>query len=468
MKYILTRILLIVPTMLFVSVIAFFLSRMVPGDQADALQILQGINPEIAETDDSEYRKAYVNLNLDKPTFYCSILPNFYPENLNGITNKSRRSEVKSLLRKKYPYDEIAQYLDAKSEFIKEMSGFKYSSDSVSFEVNSEFTNKLNIFLAKVRFTADPDDIAAIMKEAPSSGITLYSESISRFKSKIKTFKTKRITYHYPVFHLHGLNNQYQIWLSKLIRFDFGVSMKDGRAAFDRISGAMKWTLTLVTLNLVFTLLIALPIGVYRGMYPTGKFDRWMSILSLAFYSMPVFWLASMLIIFFATSDYNMKIFSGIGNWYVTGEMSYFKTLSQYSGQLVLPVLCLVLNDIAFLSKLVRVNFQKENSRLFAFFARAKGLSRQGSAYRHVLPNAFIPLITVLAGGIPASMAGALVVEVIFNIPGMGRLMHDSIFSADWNVVFGILVILSFLTALFLLAGDILYAALNPKIKLSD
>lgn len=97
--------------------------------------------------------------------------------------------------------------------------------------------------------------------------------------------------------------------------------------------------------------------------------------------------------------------------------------------------------------------------------AKAKGHSNIQVLIKHILPNVWIPLITVIGGKIPAGLSGALLIEVIFNIPGMGRLMYDSIFSTDWNVVFGILVVVSLFTTVFMLLTDILYTWVNPKIS---
>jgi len=134
---------------------------------------------------------------------------------------------------------------------------------------------------------------------------------------------------------------------------------------------------------------------------------------------------------------------------------------------LVLPIICLVANDIAYLSRLTRNNIIFQQMKGFVTMAKAKGLDDRKILTRHILPNALIPIITIIAGSIPAGLSGSLIIEVIFNIPGMGRLMFDSIYSSDWNVVFGILIIISIFTIIFLLLADLLYGWLNPKIKLA-
>ena len=184
-------------------------------------------------------------------------------------------------------------------------------------------------------------------------------------------------------------------------------------------------------------------------------------------YAIPVFWLASLLIIYFTSDRYGawMNIFPSPGLWYIPEGQSMWTTFSMYGSQLILPIICMVANDIALLSTMVRNNVAAEKSKLYVLMAYAKGLSQQQVLTKHILPNVLLPLITIAGSRLAAGLAGALIIEVIFNIPGMGRLMYDSIFAADWNVVFGILVVLSLLTILILLITDVLYAIADPRIK---
>lgn len=160
-----------------------------------------------------------------------------------------------------------------------------------------------------------------------------------------------------------------------------------------------------------------------------------------------------------------MDIFPAPGNWYIPDGQSFVTTISQYSGQLILPVICLAANDIAQVSRVIRNNVVQQKKALYAKFARSKGLTGINTMFRHILPNVLIPMVTLIGGRIPAGLSGALIIEVIFNIPGMGRLMMDSINSYDWNVVFGILIVISFFTILFMILTDILYQIVNPKMK---
>ena len=132
---------------------------------------------------------------------------------------------------------------------------------------------------------------------------------------------------------------------------------------------------------------------------------------------------------------------------------------------MVLPIICMVANDIAQISTIIRNNTAEQKSKTYILMARAKGLTDRSILSKHILPNILLPLITIAGGRLASGLSGALIIEVIFNIPGMGRLMYDSILGSDWNVVFGILIVLSVVTILFLTITDILYAWANPKIQ---
>jgi peptide/nickel transport system permease protein len=469
MKYVLLRLILVLPTVLIVCVIAFFMSRAVPGDQADAVLQLRGVNPEFSQGDNPEYSNVYISEKLHMPLFYFSVLPDFYPENIRSVTNKYRRNTTIVLLHQKYPFRSIQQFLDERDSFVKLMSVQLNSHDNKSKEsgyvLNVDSLNQALYILSGMQFAEKPDDITEALKQLEGlMSITLTQQSIA-LKDAVQNMNQTKRKYYYPKLYWHGTQSQFHQWISGMLKLEMGVSMRDGQPVWNKIVAAMKWTLTLLLLNLFFTLTISVPVGIYSGRFPGTLFDKWTGITSIALYSIPVFWLASMLIIFFTTSDYGMKIFDISGIYNFDGSTDFLSALVRNADHLILPVICLVLNDIAYLSRLVRSGFLREKTNLYGHYARTKGLAERDVAYKHIFPNTLIPLVTIIAGSIPSALAGTLVVEVIFNIPGMGRLMHSSIFSADWNVVFAVLVVISIVTALILLLADLMYARLNPKIK---
>lgn len=459
--YVIKKVMLIIPTVIMVMVLAFFLSKLVPGDGAESLMSLQGVLPQNSNAS-QVYQKNYVQLNLDKPNFYFSIQPDFYPNNLNEILSPSKRMEIKSFLEKKYECQQILQYLNHRDDYVFALPNILLDS-TLSKISKSQIESSRNLL-----FISSIADISLVLDSLAVLPILATKPSFQALQASFDSLKNAKRKNYLPKVIWHGTNNQFHLWVSGLMVGDWGISIKDGRKVLDKIGPAISWTLLLLLLNLIITVLIAIPTGVISGYKVGGYFDKVSNVFWLGLYSMPVFWLASMLIIYFTSEAYGswLDIFPPPGSWIVHDDMGFWEQVHLFSAQLVLPVICLVANDIAYLSRLTRNNILFHKWKGFVTMAKAKGLNERKILIRHILPNALIPIVTIIAGNIPAGLSGSLIIEVIFNIPGMGRLMYDSIYSADWNVVFGILIIISFCTIIFLLLADIIYGWLNPKIKL--
>jgi len=455
-KYIAGRMFLVLPTIIVVMILAFLLSKVVPGDPAVAVLQLQGVNLD-NKNYTIEYERQYNFLGLDKPLFYISILPNHYHTNIQAITDANKRYHTEQLLSQKFPFYSIEEYIIARDSFI-----FWAQKDTVY-----KYIDVQNI-VSKLQFETEileiQNIISNIINPSDIQGKALYSD----LQTAYYDMKSSRIKFYVPSIIWHGLDNQFHKKCKQYVQGDFGISIKDGRLASEKIGSALQWTILLVLLNNFVTFLISLPAGLYAGYRQDGYFDIVSNFFWILLYSMPVFWLASMLIIYFTSNRYGawMHIFPTPGNWFISPGQTFIQTFSNYASQMILPIVCLAANDIAQLSRIMRNNVISQKARMYVTFARAKGLGESKILFKHILPNVLIPLITVIGARLPAGISGALIVEVIFNIPGMGRLMYESIFSQDWNVVFGILVVISFVTIVFILLTDILYTVVNPKTKL--
>ncbi len=460
--YVIKKVMLIVPTVIMVMVLAFFLSKLVPGDAAESLITLQGVLPQSSNAN-QVYQNNYIQLHLDKPDFYVSIQPDFYPENLNEVLSPTKRKEIKTFLQQKYGFEQVLQYFKDRDAFVNKLPEILLDT-TVSFQHRSKLASSRSLL-----FISSIDEIGNVLDSLSTLPRLLLQYEYQALNTSFDNLKNEKKVSYFPKIIWHGTNNQFHLWVSGLFTGNWGISIKDGRSVLDKIASAISWTLLLLLLNLIITILIAIPTGVLSGFKVGGYFDKVSNVFWLILYSMPVFWLASMLIIYFTSDAYGswMDIFPPPGSWVIHEDMGFLEKAGHFSSQLVLPVICLVANDIAYLSRLTRNNIIFQKMKGFVMMAKAKGLDDRKVLLRHILPNAMIPIVTIIAGSIPAGLSGSLIIEVIFNIPGMGRLMYDSIYSADWNVVFGILIIISFCTIIFLLLADLLYGWLNPKIKLS-
>jgi len=183
-------------------------------------------------------------------------------------------------------------------------------------------------------------------------------------------------------------------------------------------------------------------------------------------FSIPLFWIATLLVIYFTTDTYAlwMNIFPSVGIDIYPGESTFYQIIKN-ARNFILPVLCLSLPAITYIARLVRRSILDQLSQPYIMTAASKGLTEKQILRRHAFPNAMLPLVTIFVESIPSVLGGSVLMEVIFNLPGIGRLLYDSIGVGDWNVVFGITMIIALVTTLSYLLGDILYGFVNPKIR---
>jgi peptide/nickel transport system permease protein len=428
--YIVKRILTAVPTFWLVLMVSFGLSKCHSTDPALEMCRLEGINPGSSVEADS-YAKYYKDLYLDKPAFYFSLVPNYYHPNPNEIIDVQVRSQLISM----------------QNEGVDGLSALKYINVRDSLIGNGDFLAK------ELQFTTSIADIQKfIFKHS--------DHTISKLGS---TLKPK--THFYPKFLWHGTDNQAHIWLASFLGGDMGISIRNGLPVSSRISSAIKWTILLMVLHIVISTVLSISVGMICANYKDRWQDNFLQNVALLFYSVPTFWLASMLLMYFTSDRYGMNLFSPPGNWVIEEDISFIRQVLSQGNQLLLPVLCLVINDIAFFSKIVRSRILDESKKLYVIMAKARGLSAGTILSKYIMPNTLITLITSILSMIPAGISGSLLIEVIFNIPGMGRLMYESIQIGDWSVVYGVVSIIGSVTIVSIIIGDIIYGLINPIIS---
>jgi peptide/nickel transport system permease protein len=265
----------------------------------------------------------------------------------------------------------------------------------------------------------------------------------------------------------------YGDWVSRLVRLDLGRSFKDGRPVMEKVGEALPITLKLNVTAILLTYLLSIPIGVLAAARRGKFFDQASSLALFVLYSMPSFWVATMLIIivgspagFFAKTFEFTLPFVNIHSENAA-RMPYLQYLKDHFLHLILPVIALTYGSFAFLSQLVRTGMLEVLGLDFVRTARAKGLAERTVVAKHALRNSLIPVTTVLGNILPALIGGSVVVEYIFSIPGMGWLGFDAILQRDYPVVMAITTLAAILTMLGILLSDILYCIVDPRIKLS-
>ena len=269
---------------------------------------------------------------------------------------------------------------------------------------------------------------------------------------------------------LYGLDKplpvQYILWVKRIFTMDFGFSYKDHRKVWEKISERLPITIQLNIISIFLVYLIAIPCGIYSSTHEGSFADKILTLGFFFLYSLPNFWVAMLLIMLFGGGDF-WDIFPVYGISSIGSEtMSLLPWLLDRMWHLALPVVCLTYGGLAYLSRLTRAGMLEVIREDYVRTARAKGLSERVVIFKHAFRNALLPLITLFAFLLPSMFGGSVIIESIFSVPGMGQLGFEAVLSRDFPVIMAITAISAFLTLIGLLISDILYAALDPRIKL--
>ncbi len=229
--------------------------------------------------------------------------------------------------------------------------------------------------------------------------------------------------------------------------FDLGTSYQSKRAVRDELLSRFPTTLKLGLIGVLITAILGIPIGVVSATHQYSAMDYAVTVLSLFFASMPNFWMALMMMILFSLK---LKWFPASG-------------LADWKGW-VLPALALGLSPIASVTRQTRSSMLEVIHQDYIRTAKAKGLSDRAVLYRHALKNALIPVVTVIGMQISLIVAGSVIIENIFTIPGIGSLLMSAINSRDYPVVQGTVLLLSLCISVMNLAVDLIYGFIDPRI----
>ena len=260
---------------------------------------------------------------------------------------------------------------------------------------------------------------------------------------------------------LYGLDKplleRYANWLEAALSGDFGYSRIQNQPVWTVLAPRLVNSIILMGISFVVSLLIALPIGIYSALKPYGARDYAINFIALGGISIPVFWLALMIIYLFSV---RWGVLPASGMQTVGVESVWDK--AKY---LVLPVITLSAANAGSLTRFMRAAMMETMRQDFIRTARAKGLGRRQVVLRHALRNALIPVVTILALSFGNLFSGALITETVFSYLGMGKLIYDSIIGNDYNVALIALLFATLLTLVSNLLADLCYAWLDPRIS---
>ncbi|MDE7082797.1 MAG: ABC transporter permease [Clostridia bacterium] len=252
-------------------------------------------------------------------------------------------------------------------------------------------------------------------------------------------------------------------WLCAFFSGDFGTCLTNGRKVGDVIFENMGVSFAIALISLALELVIAIPLGIKCACNQYGKLDYTVTVLTMIGISFPSFFFASILI----------KIFAVDLGWFPIGSLNTptanlqgFSKFLDTSWHLVLPILVLTILSIGSMMRYTRTNTLEVLNADYIRTARAKGLSERKVVYKHVFRNTLIPLVTTLAGILPSLFGGSMIVEQVFAIQGIGSVAYTMTMNGDVPFIMGYDMFIAVLTIIGILLTDIMYAVVDPRVKL--
>jgi peptide/nickel transport system permease protein len=242
---------------------------------------------------------------------------------------------------------------------------------------------------------------------------------------------------------------QYFDWLWKVVRLDFGTSLTSGQPVTGLILERFPLTLSLALLGIVIGVAVAVPLGIVSAVRRWSGWDYLGMAFSQLGMAIPSFWLGILLLLLFAV---RIRLFPLFG----VGGLRH----------LILPSVALGLARAAILLRLTRASMIEELSKEYVITARSKGLTERMVKYKHALRNGLLPVVTIAGIQLGYMLGGAIIIEQVFSLPGLGRLFLFGVYQRDFPLIQGGVIFVALVFSLINFFVDILYSILNPRIRI--
>jgi microcin C transport system permease protein len=261
------------------------------------------------------------------------------------------------------------------------------------------------------------------------------------------------------------LYQQFLLMMGKYVTFDFGQSFFKGQPVMTLVAEAMPVSISIGLWTTLLTYLICIPLGIAKAVRDGTRFDAWTSGMIIVGNAVPGFLFAILLIVVFAGGRY-LDWFPLRGlvsdNWH---DLSFFAKIGDYFWHMTLPITALVIGGFASLTMLTKNSFLDEINKQYVLTARAKGLAEKRVLYGHIFRNAMLLVIAGFPGAfVTIFFSGALLIEVIFSLQGLGLLGFQAVFTRDYPIIFATLYVFSLLGLIVKLITDLTYIFVDPRI----
>jgi peptide/nickel transport system permease protein len=487
LRYILKRIFIFIPTLVIITLLGFVISINAPGDPVERMvsSAQTGADPGVQSLSQMQDKMFWrKKLGLDLPVFYFTLTSLSRPDTLYRIYDKKEREALDRMIDEYGNWNEIQQYSNSQVSFYNSLISFfpdsaqlkGYDKTKVAEDLNQLKYEALALRSSHEKAIIDFKftKIKALLAKYPflenfRQSFGTIEERYSHVQNSASAWKN-----YIPRIAFYKTNNQYHRWLfgdgefSKgLLRLDFGTSYTTKQPISEVIFSKIGWSMFFAMLSVLLAYAVSVPLGVKAAAKRGSRFDRTSSVVLFMLYSMPSFWLATLLLMTFANTDV-LHWFPASGVKPATGYpdgAGFFEKVKLSLPYLILPAICYTYSSFAFLSRTMRVSMIETIGQDYIRTARAKGLPEDKVIWKHAFRNSLLPIITVFANIFPAAIGGSVIIESIFTIPGMGYETFLGIQSNNYPMIIAVFTITGFLTLLGYLVSDILYAVADPRIS---
>ncbi|MDQ7825521.1 MAG: ABC transporter permease [Candidatus Eremiobacteraeota bacterium] len=485
-SYIVKRIILMIPTIFAISLVVFLILNFAPGKPG--AQMTSGDSAQDATGSKREaYRVFKTQFNLDKPVLF-NTYPDLKKEKIRGylkdIANESGKVPIKNIIKAQDTLEDYGQFAIPALVEIMNTESDKKIRDTAVFTLyqnaprplrevysgridektkkQNEEIDRENTELKSYKFPVGDGTSAESDKALEAEKLAViakWNEWYDGVKGRF-TFTAGQ------KFSILLLDTRFAKYWWNLIHLDFGISHIDKQPVIKKILSKLKYSLSLSVPSVIIAYLISVPLGVFSAVKQNTAYDRYIAIVLFMLYSLPSFFVATLLLMYFSQGGNYFK-------WFPTGgyqgsnfaQMTTLEQIRDVLWHLVLPLVSLTYASFASLSRYARSGMLEVIRSDYIRTARAKGLSEFVVVVKHAMRNGMIPIVTLLGTILPVVIGGSVVIEYIFGIPGMGLLTITSIFNRDYNVIMGIELIAAFLVLIGILLSDITYAILDPRVS---
>ncbi len=258
------------------------------------------------------------------------------------------------------------------------------------------------------------------------------------------------------------LHTQFVVYARRILSGDLGYSIVLGQPVAELIAQRLWPTAILAGTALIFSSAVGILLGVLAAWRPSGRLDLTVSGATVAAYAVPTFFVAQVAVLLFAV---HWPVFPALGTRDVVADLEGVDLVADYAWHLMLPVLVLMTTEVAVLVRLTRAGIIEEMGKPYIRTARAKGLSRSDALTRHALPNALLPVVTIIGGRVGGLLSGVVIIETIFGLPGLGTLLVQAGNTSDYPLLMGLVMVSAATVVLANLLTDLAYVAIDPRIR---